>query len=478
MGETVSGASGRLKPALPVIAYVGCGYGWVMAFFTDTTLWSILSSAPEGAVAAAHSIYFVLSCVFLFLGSFIPLRFFDAGAAASGAGAVLSVLVLALAPGEQALYAAASVLGISAGLTFALSFMFLIHRLNMPVKTVAIALSLFCYYGISALAMFLGTKFGYGAALAASLALPVLAVLASRRASHPGQADRAERSRPPLSLLAWEAVLTALIYTAYNIVSAHAVQTGSSFLPEAALDWIARTAAVAFMLLIGRSLNMIRMLYGSFVLIMMALAFRLMGPAARIPYGLLINLSFALTDLCIAAIVVDLSAAHRNSRWVFSAAMLITVSSTLGGYALGNILFPLLLENTVLFTGTALVLFCTALLFASPLLRAFDQDLSAVPVDGTDPQEAVVRSPSYARLSPERVLEALDQRYDADCRLSRRERDVALLLLDRYDYDAIAKRLGISVNTVKTHAKTIYQKYDIRGRKDLIELTLTLAAFG
>ena len=477
MGTTVSDTSARRTQAFPAIAYAGCGYGWVMAFFTDTTLWRTLSAAADSAADTAYSIYFVLSCLFLFLASFLPLRFFGVGALVSSAGAVVSISAMALLPGEPALYLSAAGLGCSAGLTFALGFMYLIHRLHMPVKTVPIVLSLFSYYGISALALFIGKTFGHGAALFAALTLPVLAALAAWKAPPPLRVPAGGTGRPPLRLLAWEALLVVLIYTAYNIVSAHTVQTGSGFLAaDAVLDWAARTAVVAFILLFGRSLNLVKLLYGSFVLIMMALVFRLMGPAARVPYGLLINLSFALTDLGIAVIVIDLSAAHRNSRWVFSAAMFVTVSSTLGGYAVGNALFSRLIENPVLFMGTVLILFCAALLFSPPLLRAFDRELSAVPVDGTDPQEAVVRNPSYARLNPERVLDMLDQRYDEDYRLSRRERDVALLLLDRYDYDAIAKRLGISVNTVKTHAKTIYQKYDIRGRKDLIELSLKPAA--
>ena len=56
--------------------------------------------------------------------------------------------------------------------------------------------------------------------------------------------------------------------------------------------------------------------------------------------------------------------------------------------------------------------------------------------------------------------------------LSERERQVAALLLQGKTYRTIAGDLYISENTVKTHIKNIYSKFNIQKRAELIELIL------
>ena len=54
--------------------------------------------------------------------------------------------------------------------------------------------------------------------------------------------------------------------------------------------------------------------------------------------------------------------------------------------------------------------------------------------------------------------------------LSPRENQVAALLLQGKTYNKIADELYISKNTVKTHIKNIYSKYDVRSRGEFIDL--------
>ncbi len=56
--------------------------------------------------------------------------------------------------------------------------------------------------------------------------------------------------------------------------------------------------------------------------------------------------------------------------------------------------------------------------------------------------------------------------------LTERERDVLELILSGKSNRAIAGELFISENTVKTHAKSIYSKYDVGGRAELISTLL------
>jgi DNA-binding CsgD family transcriptional regulator len=60
---------------------------------------------------------------------------------------------------------------------------------------------------------------------------------------------------------------------------------------------------------------------------------------------------------------------------------------------------------------------------------------------------------------------------DAFCRehdLSVREREVLVMLADGLRYKQIAERLGISLDTVKSHASRVYRKTEASGRTDLL----------
>jgi DNA-binding CsgD family transcriptional regulator len=54
-------------------------------------------------------------------------------------------------------------------------------------------------------------------------------------------------------------------------------------------------------------------------------------------------------------------------------------------------------------------------------------------------------------------------------KLSRRERDVALLILDGHSAREIGKRLFISERTVETHMANIYDKLNVHSRRELVE---------
>ncbi len=56
--------------------------------------------------------------------------------------------------------------------------------------------------------------------------------------------------------------------------------------------------------------------------------------------------------------------------------------------------------------------------------------------------------------------------------LSRKEKEVIALVLKGLSDKEIALRLFISVNTVKTHLKHIYEKLEIKGRKELLKLAV------
>ena len=54
--------------------------------------------------------------------------------------------------------------------------------------------------------------------------------------------------------------------------------------------------------------------------------------------------------------------------------------------------------------------------------------------------------------------------------LSARQTEVLDLLAHGYDVPSIAKKLFISENTTRGHAKSIYKKLDIHSRQELVDL--------
>ena len=60
------------------------------------------------------------------------------------------------------------------------------------------------------------------------------------------------------------------------------------------------------------------------------------------------------------------------------------------------------------------------------------------------------------------------------CRLTKREAEVAKLLAEGMGYQEIANRTFISINTVRTHVKSVYRKLGIDNRLDLYRI-LSLA---
>jgi DNA-binding NarL/FixJ family response regulator len=70
-----------------------------------------------------------------------------------------------------------------------------------------------------------------------------------------------------------------------------------------------------------------------------------------------------------------------------------------------------------------------------------------------------------------RVVEAFQARPNAGgaaCQLSPRENEIIHLLAHGHLYKEIADRLGLSVETVRTHIRNIYQKLHVHGRTDAI----------
>ncbi|HOZ72651.1 MAG TPA: helix-turn-helix transcriptional regulator [Spirochaetales bacterium] len=454
----------------PAVAYAAFGYGWAMVFFNYPSAWSSLSTFPAAETIPATGAFFVAACVSMFACSFIGDGLLGVAAVLAGLMASGSAIAMAAWPGTIPLGAIAVAMGAAAGLTYAIGLLFLVHRAPAPFDPRIVGVCIASFSAVSGVLLALLRI--RGAAVALAVALPLCSAAAGLRVRRSVEREPIEERglpvRPALGLV----YLIALNYIAYNAATVTSIYGSAGFIAgKPALDWAFRAFVAIAAVATIRRFNVVKMLYGSYIMIMAALAFSVMGPRGRLPYGLLINTAFVLTEFGYASLLVRLGRGSKARPALFALGTLVVALPSLVGNHLGAWLSPRLGEASLLTIGAGLALYCVALPFVPGLLRSIEGAFAATPAGGDDGQESFIRETFFSRLPAERSLDAIESSYDDDYRLSPREREVAALLLDRYDYDAIAARLGISLNTVKSHARSIYRKYDIRGRKDLIALS-------
>lgn len=154
--------------------------------------------------------------------------------------------------------------------------------------------------------------------------------------------------------------------------------------------------------------------------------------------------------------MLDLSA---NPAKILGTGLSANVVGVLIGGVLGNFFTVSGVpdQNTV---AIALAVICVTLVILPPLYRY----LSVLLDDHA----------FYAALSvmPPAKQDQLTVRLARSGDLSVREREVAVLLLQGKTYRKIAGELYISENTVKTHVKNIYSKFNIQSRGELIDLAV------
>lgn len=154
---------------------------------------------------------------------------------------------------------------------------------------------------------------------------------------------------------------------------------------------------------------------------------------------------------------------------VFSLALAVTNAATLGGTVLGAANAANIRQGDVALTTVALVSVYLLLMAALVLFRNRDGAATGLGAGEGGVSEAAGAAPALSP-TPEEALAArcaaLADRYG----FTPRERDIFPLLAQGHTMPAISERLFVSENTVKSHAKRIYQKLDIHSRAELIDL--------
>lgn len=129
----------------------------------------------------------------------------------------------------------------------------------------------------------------------------------------------------------------------------------------------------------------------------------------------------------------------------------------------------LLQEATVTIAVVALLYGCSIVMF---FVTRAPREASSSNADKTcAPQEAIATETPVEVSTPIDLIDENCRRIAETHGLSKRQAEVFALLAHGYDIPTIAKKLYVSENTVRTHAKKIYATLEVHSKQEIIELS-------
>ncbi|MDD3766654.1 MAG: response regulator transcription factor [Eubacteriales bacterium] len=249
---------------------------------------------------------------------------------------------------------------------------------------------------------------------------------------------------------------SGLMYQVFNPAFAHLTDLVSWYW---AVPYI---AALAVIRNFPQGANRSKILYVGMAMIMISfISFMLLG---RNGYDYLVVDTLMLGacgifDLFWWSILGEMLEYTENSALVFGVGLSSNVAGVLFGGMIGMAVTSIGLNDAQV-AVIALTVVCVTLVMLPPLNRQLSLLLKSHAYLATyDRMAKVHESP------PVNQIQTLDP-------LTLREQDVLKLLLLGKPNREIAKVLSISENTVKTHVRNIFSKYDVQSRAELISLLL------
>ncbi len=334
--------------------------------------------------------------------------------------------------------------------------------LMILLKLSAIYLSPHTGLGLSMLAL--------GGACLFALSLPEEEVAKSR--SQPEQKEGMSHIAKPLSILClFILVITinsGLMYQVINPAFVHLKWLTGWYW---AVPYIVAVYIMKVMNIPSRRINKGYFLYIAIAMIGFSFVAFMMLDRSVISYVVVNTLMLGACGICdlfwwsILGEMLDLAA---NPAQIFGLGLAANSMGVLIGGMAGNTL-TLLKDFDQYSTALALTVVCiTFIIF--PLLH---RHLSGLMEHHAVGQSARVGEKTSADGDPYPRTQQQQFR-----NLSPRESQVATLLLQGKTYKKIADELYISENTVKTHIKNIYSKYEVRSRGELIDLIQKEGGYG
>lgn len=227
-------------------------------------------------------------------------------------------------------------------------------------------------------------------------------------------------------------------------------------------------AAIASMWVFGHRLDRMMPLYiGTTFLGFSFMSFALLDNSvfSYLATEFLIQAAFGFLDLFLWTLVGDISKSYMEPYALFGIGMGTNVTAILIGSIVGDSIIKLWNSRvlTALLASTTLFL---SFLLAHFLERRIESDLEKRLMESTIFKAEEVEPP--ARQKPGTTIINLENVET----LTPRESEILNLLLCGYKNREISERLCISENTLKTHAKRIYEKLGVSSKRELLSIAL------
>ncbi len=488
---TVSSANIRRPFHLPAFLICSLLFGWTLSYFYQSSPWISLAGRDAGP-ESLRILYFGGFLVGMFAGLSLMRRSnVKALSAGCSSAAAAVVLVLRFVPAARAGGWGFILFGLLAGVAFGGMFHFWVYAFPDLPRVASVAAVHLGGGAVSFTVLWAGERFGPTGAAAMDLAIPLIALWAALHADMSRVEDpgRGPTLPFPWRLMGIVIVLLLLVYFA-------------AFLPEGLLGvtaggpWTAPPPGIKFLvssavylpfLRKGSGIHILALLYS--MILLQLIGYGLIILHAGTPAGpLVLVVAEAVGNLFLFKLTFDIFYKHRGRPLIVILFTGAVVLGTSVGMMIGWFLEASGRSDTVSFVGMMVVFYASALALLPMLLRVLEEELflrslirrewsespepAPAPPDFEEEGHLAILDPSYIREPMGRKIRRVNERFDPPYRLTEREIEIAALLAGRLDYESIARKLSISTNTLKTHAKSVYRKFDVSGRKGLIELCL------
>lgn len=386
-----------------------------------------------------------------------------AGGMAAGAGLVALAALGALGqagPAVGAAYLAGTALNAAGYALLYLYWVELYARMDLPHVLVAFTLVHLCSAALSYAVALVPARWP---AVAFLLAMPLLSAALYRAALRRSEGAPYMQGEPTVTGWSFPARPIALLFT-FTFANSFIRHFLTADLKGAVLLGVV-VAAAAVLAAAWRYRGFdLRALYAVCLPVVVAACLCvLVGlPGFGVAGGLLANGAYAVFSIFTTVLLCSISFRYGvDALWLFGFAQAaVSLGSTLSGALVSRVDFvaadPALLTLTV---GCVIMVFVTLYAaFSGP--RAFDDSWGvtrAADEGAADTGDEALLAERCARLARR-------------CGLTRREEEVLALLAQDMSFAEVEERLVISNSTLKTHARHVYAKLGVSGKKELAEL--------
>ncbi len=442
------------------------GGAWVVWYFLDAELWRKLAVSTSNQPNLAQMIYFSFFCLFVFLFTFrVKADNVKATAIIGMAAALLLSTLMLFRPDGRLSYVMCGLLGAASGQYSAAILCIFIFSFKPENKIATVSFWFLAMYALALIAAKLLRLFGIEISFLFSVILLIAAIVLICRFK-PEQlysADAGPKYPYPKSLLAAFGLIAAVYYF-IGYLSKTVINTQIFSLDDSFGAWVTNSVRfVTFYLFykLGKKINLLTVIYLSLICTVFAYVFGILAEPFSLVANIFYGIAGALGAVFIYSLTTDIAFKYSRNRYVLSILILIGLTALIAGYFCGLKVGILFQTHLTSLYGILLVLSCSLLMVLPWLFRIIGRELridfKILPETETAPS-----SINHARL-----LELNNSLEDG---LTERELEIAALLMERYDYQSIANQMQISVNTMKVHARNIYRKFKVAGRKELVRL--------